>query len=94
MGGRPVFLVRQPDNQQHRALDCWIRPSRRRDWQLGSATETASAVGHNRVGLEKIVTQIDRAELLRLVEEEDAQVVDVLPDLKYADSHIPDARPP
>ncbi len=36
-------------------------------------------------------TAIDRQELVRLVEEEDAQVVDVLPDREYADSHIPNA---
>lgn len=38
-----------------------------------------------------MVTRIDRTELLRLVEEEDAQVVDVLPDREYRDSHIPGA---
>jgi rhodanese-related sulfurtransferase len=36
-------------------------------------------------------TTIDRQELMRLVEEEAAQVVDVLPDREYADSHIPNA---
>jgi rhodanese-related sulfurtransferase len=36
-------------------------------------------------------TAIDRLELLRLVEEEDAQVVDVLPEREFADSHIPGA---
>jgi rhodanese-related sulfurtransferase len=36
-------------------------------------------------------TAIDRQELVRLVEEEDAQVVDVLPDREYADSHTPNA---
>ena len=38
-----------------------------------------------------MVTNIDRAELLRLVEDEDAQVVDVLPDEKYSSAHIPGA---
>ncbi len=36
-------------------------------------------------------TAIDRGELQRLVEEEDAQVVDVLPVQEYTDSHIPGA---
>ncbi len=36
-------------------------------------------------------TAIDRVELQRLVEEEDAQVVDVLPEREFADSHIPGA---
>ncbi len=34
---------------------------------------------------------IDRAELLRLVAEEEAQVVDVLPEREYAEAHIPGA---
>ncbi len=34
---------------------------------------------------------IDRTELLRLIEKEDAQVVDVLPEHEYAESHVPDA---
>jgi rhodanese-related sulfurtransferase len=34
---------------------------------------------------------IDRAELLRLIDEEDAQVVDVLPEPEYTESHIPGA---
>ncbi|MFQ5523786.1 MAG: rhodanese-like domain-containing protein [Acidimicrobiia bacterium] len=34
---------------------------------------------------------IDRAELLRLIEEEGAQVVDVLPEREYAEAHIPGA---
>ena len=36
-------------------------------------------------------TAIDRTELSRLVEEEGAQIVDVLPDREYAESHIPGA---
>ncbi len=38
-----------------------------------------------------MVTAIDRSELLRLVENEDAQVVDVLPEREYTEAHIPDA---
>jgi rhodanese-related sulfurtransferase len=38
-----------------------------------------------------VVTAIDRSELLRLVENEDAQVVDVLPEREYTEAHIPDA---
>jgi len=38
-----------------------------------------------------MVTPIDRTELLRLVREEDAQVVDVLPDREYNEAHIPGA---
>jgi rhodanese-related sulfurtransferase len=38
-----------------------------------------------------MVTDIDRSELLRLIEKEGAQVVDVLPEREYAESHIPDA---
>lgn len=34
---------------------------------------------------------IDRTELLRLVEEENAQVVDVLPTSEYDETHIPGA---
>jgi rhodanese-related sulfurtransferase len=34
---------------------------------------------------------IDRAELLRLIESENAQVVDVLPSREYDESHIPGA---
>ncbi len=34
---------------------------------------------------------IDRAEVLRLRDEEDAQVVDVLPDREYTEAHIPGA---
>jgi rhodanese-related sulfurtransferase len=34
---------------------------------------------------------IDRAELLRLIDEEDAQVVDVLPEPEYTEGHIPGA---
>ncbi len=34
---------------------------------------------------------IDRAELRRLTASEDAQIVDVLPEREYAESHIPGA---
>jgi rhodanese-related sulfurtransferase len=34
---------------------------------------------------------IDRVEMLRLIEIEGAQVVDVLPEPEYSDSHIPGA---
>lgn len=35
-----------------------------------------------------MVTGIDRAELLRLLDEEGAQIVDVLPEVEYAEAHI------
>jgi rhodanese-related sulfurtransferase len=38
-----------------------------------------------------MITNIDRAELLRIIEDEDAQVVDVLPDEEYSSAHIPGA---
>ena len=38
-----------------------------------------------------MVTSIDRTELQRLIDEEDAQIVDVLPEWEYAESHIPGA---
>ncbi len=38
-----------------------------------------------------MITNIDRAELLRIVEDEDAQVVDVLPEQEYSSAHIPGA---
>ena len=38
-----------------------------------------------------MVTPIDRTELLRLIDEEDAQIVDVLPDGDYTTEHIPGA---
>ena len=38
-----------------------------------------------------MATPIDRAELIRLIELEDAQVVDVLPSREYDESHIPGA---
>lgn len=38
-----------------------------------------------------MATPIDRAELLRLIESEDAHVVDVLPRREYDESHIPGA---
>jgi rhodanese-related sulfurtransferase len=34
---------------------------------------------------------IDRGELRRLIDEEDAQVVDVLPSREYEESHLPGA---
>ncbi len=34
---------------------------------------------------------IDRVEMLRLIETEGAQIVDVLPEREYADSHLPGA---
>ncbi len=38
-----------------------------------------------------MVTDVNRTELLRLIQEEDAQVVDVLPEREYSESHIPGA---
>jgi rhodanese-related sulfurtransferase len=38
-----------------------------------------------------MVAPIDRAELLRLIEEEEAQLVDVLPEREYAEAHLPGA---
>jgi len=38
-----------------------------------------------------MVTAIDRSQLLRLMEFEDAQVVDVLPGREYKEAHLPDA---
>jgi len=38
-----------------------------------------------------MATPIDRVELLRLIETEDAQVVDVLPRREYDESHLPGA---
>ena len=38
-----------------------------------------------------MVTAIDRIELLRLIEEEHAEIVDVLPAPEYAESHVPGA---
>lgn len=38
-----------------------------------------------------MVTAIDRSQLLRLIEFEDAQVVDVLPGREYEEAHLPDA---
>ena len=38
-----------------------------------------------------MVTAIDRTELVRLIDEEAAQVVDVLPDREYTQAHIPGA---
>ncbi|MDQ3500747.1 MAG: rhodanese-like domain-containing protein [Actinomycetota bacterium] len=37
------------------------------------------------------MTAIDRSQLLRLMEFEDAQVVDVLPGREYEEAHLPDA---
>ncbi len=36
-------------------------------------------------------TAIDRTELLQLVEKEDAQIIDVLPEREYSEAHIPRA---
>ena len=38
-----------------------------------------------------MVTAINRTELLRLLADEEGQLIDVLPDREYADSHIPGA---
>ncbi|MGH3649164.1 MAG: rhodanese-like domain-containing protein, partial [Acidimicrobiia bacterium] len=38
-----------------------------------------------------MTTGIDRSELLRLIEEENAQIVDVLPEPEYTEAHIPGA---
>ncbi len=38
-----------------------------------------------------MVTALDRTELQRLIHEEDLQVVDVLPEREYSESHIPGA---
>jgi rhodanese-related sulfurtransferase len=38
-----------------------------------------------------MVTSIDRTELQRLIDEENAQVIDVLPEREYTESHIPGA---
>ena len=38
-----------------------------------------------------MVSGIDRTELIRLIEEEDAQIVDVLPKAEYTEAHIPKA---
>jgi rhodanese-related sulfurtransferase len=38
-----------------------------------------------------MVRAIDRTELLRLMEDKDAQVVDVLPESEYSEAHIPRA---
>lgn len=38
-----------------------------------------------------MATAIDRTELLRLIDEENAQVVDVLPQKEYAEAHLPGA---
>lgn len=38
-----------------------------------------------------MVNRIDRTELLRLIEVEEAQVIDVLPDREYSQAHIPGA---
>ena len=38
-----------------------------------------------------MVTPIDREELLRLIDEEDVQIVDVLPNDEYRGEHVPGA---
>lgn len=42
-------------------------------------------------GAHLVVNSIDRTELLRLIEGEEAQVIDVLPDREYKQAHIPGA---
>jgi rhodanese-related sulfurtransferase len=39
-----------------------------------------------------VTTSIDRRGLIRLIDDEDAQVVDVLPEREYSNSHIPGAH--
>lgn len=36
-------------------------------------------------------TRVDRATLLQLIEDENAQIVDVLPEPEYAEAHLPRA---
>lgn len=38
-----------------------------------------------------MATAIDRSQLLRLIELEGAQVIDVLPEAEYEEAHLPDA---
>ena len=38
-----------------------------------------------------MVTNIDRTKLLRLIDEEGAQIVDVLPEQEFEETHIPGA---
>jgi rhodanese-related sulfurtransferase len=38
-----------------------------------------------------VTTSIDRRGLIRLIDDEGAQVVDVLPEREYSNSHIPGA---
>jgi len=38
-----------------------------------------------------MVNAIDRTELIRLIEEENGQVVDVLPESEYQEAHLPGA---
>lgn len=38
-----------------------------------------------------MVTSIDRTQLLRLIEDDDAQIVDVLPHAEYTEAHLPGA---
>ena len=38
-----------------------------------------------------MVTPVDRSELQRLIQVEDVQIVDVLPEGEYSESHIPGA---
>lgn len=38
-----------------------------------------------------MVTNIDRTDLQRLIETAEAQVIDVLPEREYGESHIPSA---
>lgn len=41
--------------------------------------------------MNRLVTDIDRSQLLRLIEDEDAQLVDVLPEPEYVEAHLPGA---
>lgn len=36
-------------------------------------------------------TRVDRTTLLQLIEDEDAQIVDVLPEFEYTEAHLPGA---
>ncbi len=38
-----------------------------------------------------MTTSIDRRDLIRLIDDEDPQIVDVLPEREYSNSHIPGA---
>ena len=38
-----------------------------------------------------MVTNIDRSVLLEMIETEEVQIVDVLPEAEYSEGHLPDA---